>query len=96
MATKTKGKKNPHAVALGKRLVETRPADYMAEIGTRGGKLGGAQTLRRHGAEHFAGAGKKGGRARAKKLSAAKRSEIRRKAVAARWARRQKPTSNES
>jgi len=91
MKHKTKGKKNPHAVALGKRLAETRSTAYMAEIGARGGKLGGAQTKARHGSKHFAGAGAKGGRARAKKLSAARRSEIGRKAIAARWARQESP-----
>jgi hypothetical protein len=91
MVTKTKRKKNPHAVALGKMVAEKYSAAYMAEIGTRGGKKGGAQTKARHGSKHFAGAGAKGGAARAKKLSAARRSEIGRKAVAARWARRESP-----
>ncbi len=91
MATKTKGKKNPHAVALGKMVAKKYSAAYMSEIGARGGKKGGAQTVARHGKKHFAGAGKKGGRARARSLSARRRSEIGRKAIAARWARRESP-----
>ena len=88
MATKKKVK-NPHAVALAKRMVEKYPHAHFQAIGRKGGPIGGASTMRRHGAKHFSGAGKKGGRARARKLSAARRSEIARKAVAARWARRE-------
>ena len=84
MATKKKVK-NPHAVALARRMVEKYPHAHFQAIGRKGGPIGGASTMRRHGAKHFSGAGKKGGRARARKLSAARRSEIARIAARARW-----------
>lgn len=61
---------------LGAPLVKLPPdvRDYFVRMGKRGGKSGG----------------KKGGKARAAKLTPEKRSEIARKAVQARWAKRKK------
>ncbi len=70
------GKKNPHAVALGrlggKKRAETLTPEEKAVIGKKGGKLGGP--------------------ARARNLTPEERSEIARKAgkagAAARWAKK--------
>jgi hypothetical protein len=73
-------RKNPAAVALG-RLG-----------GKVGGKIGGKIRMRDMTPEEFAAFTRAGGKARAAKLSAKRRSEIAKKAAAARWGK-QKRTS---
>jgi len=94
MATKTKGKKNPHAVALGKLAFKKCGQEHFQKIGQVGGLRGGKSTLDRHGKEHFSDAGKRGGKSRARNLSAERMSEIGRKGAATRWAKKKSPTAN--
>jgi len=51
-------------------------------------KLGGDAYYAKYGGEGMSELGKKGSKARAEKLTPAQRSEIARKAVQARWAKR--------
>jgi hypothetical protein len=66
-------KKNPHAVALGKRGGKAKMSKLSAEERRAFAKLGGES----------------GGRARAERLSAKERSEIAKRAAEARWKKNQ-------
>ena len=85
----TKPKTNPKSPTLPKPV-----RDYLSAIGKRGGKSRMAVlsdeehlAMSRRGGEV---GGKEGGPARAKALTAKRRSEIARKAVEARWAKARK------
>ena len=83
-------KKNAAAVALGKLRAKKMTAERIKEIASLGGKARANAVSGEDLTLIARGAGLVGGRARAEKLSSKRRSEIARKAAAARWARARK------
>ena len=91
-------RKNPHAVALGKKggRARARKLDPQrrAEIARQAGSKGGHERARKLTSSQQSRIGRKaglvGGKARAAKLTKEQRSAVARKAAAARWAKTKK------
>jgi hypothetical protein len=86
-------KKNPHAVALSKlRMLKTTPEQRSASSAI-GGKASAESKTADERSEFGRKGGLKGGAARAAKLSPEERSDIAKKAAAARWEKKKAETA---